>query len=61
MSYSVDVNVLPYASDQSSDRHARARSFVETCAASLWLLRAVAGTKLDNEMLAYTNFPDPWS
>ena len=33
MSYSVDVNVLLYASDRSSDRHERARRFVETCAA----------------------------
>ncbi len=33
MSYSVDVNVLLYASDRSSDRHARARNFVESCAA----------------------------
>ena len=33
MSYSVDVNVLLYASDTSSDRHERARRFVETCAA----------------------------
>ncbi|SIO55767.1 hypothetical protein SAMN05443247_08119 [Bradyrhizobium erythrophlei] len=32
MSYSLDVNVLLYASDRSSDRHVRARSFVETCA-----------------------------
>ena len=33
MSYSVDVNVLLYASDRSSDRYERARRFVETCAA----------------------------
>lgn len=33
MSYSLDVNVLLYASDRSSDRHVRARRFVETCAA----------------------------
>ncbi len=33
MSYSLDVNVLLYASDQSSDRHLRARRFVESCAA----------------------------
>ena len=33
MSYSLDVNVLLYASDQSSDRHLQARRFVETCAA----------------------------
>jgi toxin-antitoxin system PIN domain toxin len=33
VSYSVDVNVLLYASDRSSDRHARARRFVESCAA----------------------------
>ena len=32
MSYSLDVNVLLYASDRSSDRHAHARRFVETCA-----------------------------
>ena len=33
MSYSLDVNVLLYASDRSSDRHLRARRFVEACAA----------------------------
>ena len=33
MSYSLDVNVLLYASDRSSDRHLRARRFVESCAA----------------------------
>ena len=33
MSYSVDANVLLYASDRSSARHERARRFVETCAA----------------------------
>jgi len=33
VSYSLDVNVLLYASDRSSDRHVRARRFVETCAA----------------------------
>jgi toxin-antitoxin system PIN domain toxin len=33
VSYSLDVNVLLYASDQSSDRHLPARRFVETCAA----------------------------
>jgi toxin-antitoxin system PIN domain toxin len=33
VSYSLDVNVLLYASDRSSDRHARARRFVESCAA----------------------------
>jgi uncharacterized protein len=34
VSYSIDVNVLIHASDRSSDRHERARRFVETCAAS---------------------------
>jgi toxin-antitoxin system PIN domain toxin len=34
VSYSVDVNVLLYASDRSSGRHERARRFVEGCAAS---------------------------
>src|SRR5262245_7444773 len=34
MSYSLDVNVLLYASDRSSDRHQRAREFIESCAAS---------------------------
>ena len=34
MSYSIDVNVLLYASDRSSVRHERARRFVEGCAAS---------------------------
>lgn len=33
MSYSLDVNVLLYASDRSSDRHVPARRFVEACAA----------------------------
>jgi toxin-antitoxin system PIN domain toxin len=33
VSYSLDVNVLLYASDRSSDRHLRARRFVEACAA----------------------------
>jgi len=33
MSYSLDVNVLLYASDRSSDRHEAARQFLEACAA----------------------------
>ena len=33
MSYSLDVNVLLYASDRSSDRHDVARAFLESCAA----------------------------
>ncbi len=33
MSYSLDVNVLLYASDRASDRYATARRFVESCAA----------------------------
>jgi toxin-antitoxin system PIN domain toxin len=32
MSYSVDVNVLLYASDKSSDRHDASRRFLESCA-----------------------------
>lgn len=32
MSYAIDVNVLLYASDRSSDRHDPARRFVERCA-----------------------------
>lgn len=32
MSYSVDVNVLLYASDRSSHRHDAARRFLERCA-----------------------------
>ncbi|MGE3842075.1 MAG: TA system VapC family ribonuclease toxin [Vicinamibacterales bacterium] len=32
MSYSVDVNVLLYASDRSSHRHEAARAFLESCA-----------------------------
>jgi uncharacterized protein len=32
VSYSIDVNVLLHASDRSSDRHMRARRFVESCA-----------------------------
>ena len=38
MSYSLDVNVLLYASDRSSDRHDHARRFVEACAAGPELL-----------------------
>ena len=34
MSYSIDVNVLLYASDRSSARYERARGFVDACAAS---------------------------
>jgi hypothetical protein len=34
VSYSLDVNVLLYASDRASERHAKARSFLESCAAS---------------------------
>jgi toxin-antitoxin system PIN domain toxin len=34
VSYSLDVNVLLYASDRASERHAKARSFLEACAAS---------------------------
>jgi toxin-antitoxin system PIN domain toxin len=34
VSYSLDVNLLLYASDRSSDRHERARRFLENCAAS---------------------------
>jgi uncharacterized protein len=33
VSYSLDVNVLLYASDRSSDRHDRAHRLVEACAA----------------------------
>jgi toxin-antitoxin system PIN domain toxin len=33
VSYSLDVNVLLYASDQAGDRYERARGFLETCAA----------------------------
>jgi toxin-antitoxin system PIN domain toxin len=33
VSYSLDVNVLLYASDQASARHERARRFLESCAA----------------------------
>jgi toxin-antitoxin system PIN domain toxin len=32
MSYSLDVNVLLYASDRSSERHEAARAFLESCA-----------------------------
>jgi len=34
MSYSLDVNVLLYSSDRSSDRHGAARRFLDSCAAS---------------------------
>lgn len=33
MSYSLDVNVLLFASDQSSPRYVKARSFLDLCAA----------------------------
>ncbi|HLZ02641.1 MAG TPA: TA system VapC family ribonuclease toxin [Bradyrhizobium sp.] len=33
MSYSLDVNVLLYASDRSTDRYSTARRFLESCAA----------------------------
>jgi toxin-antitoxin system PIN domain toxin len=33
VSYSLDVNVLLYASDRSSERHAEARRFLDACAA----------------------------
>jgi len=33
LSYSLDVNVLLYASDEGSARHKRARDFIEACAA----------------------------
>ena len=33
MSYSLDVNILLYSSDRSSDRHDAARHFLESCAA----------------------------
>ncbi len=38
MSYSVDVNVLLYASDRSSSRFEAARKFLDSCAASPELL-----------------------
>lgn len=34
MSYSLDVNVLLYASDRASERHRAAREFLESCADS---------------------------
>lgn len=34
MSYSVDANILLYASDEGSPFHTRARAFLETCATS---------------------------
>ena len=34
MSYSLDVNVLLFASDRTSDRHAVARDFLDSCAGS---------------------------
>jgi toxin-antitoxin system PIN domain toxin len=38
MSYSIDVNVLLYASDKSSDRHDAARHFLQSCASTPELL-----------------------
>jgi len=38
VSYSLDANVLLYASDRSSDRHESARRFVERCAAGAEIL-----------------------
>lgn len=32
MSYSIDVNILLYGSDESSSRHNKARTFLESCA-----------------------------
>jgi predicted nucleic acid-binding protein len=40
VSYSLDVNMLLSASDRSSDRHLRARRFVESSAAAMDLLSA---------------------
>jgi uncharacterized protein len=34
VSYSLDANVLLFASDRTSDRHGAARDFLESCAAS---------------------------
>lgn len=34
MSYSLDVNVLLYASDRSSDRYTQARGFLDSCVGS---------------------------
>jgi toxin-antitoxin system PIN domain toxin len=34
VSYSLDVNVLLYASDRDSERHGKARTFLESCVAS---------------------------
>ena len=34
MSYSLDANVLLFASDRASERHEAARTFLESCAAS---------------------------
>ena len=33
MSYSLDINVLLYASDRASERHDAARTFLDSCAA----------------------------
>lgn len=38
MSYSLDANLLLYASDRSSERHEAARKFLESCAAGPELL-----------------------
>ena len=38
MSYAIDVNVLLFASDRSSDRHDAARSFLDVCASGPELL-----------------------
>jgi uncharacterized protein len=38
VSYSLDVNVLLYASDRSSERHQKARGFLNACAASPGIL-----------------------
>ena len=34
MSYSLDVNVLLFATDRTSDRHAQARDFLDSCISS---------------------------
>jgi len=35
MSFGIDVNILLYASDQSSPQHERAKGFVQRCAANV--------------------------
>lgn len=63
MSFSVDVNVLVYASDATSPRHPRARAFLEECARGSELFCLSWLTLLGYLRIAThpSIFPDPLS